>query len=87
VAAALLAEHEAPLITTSLVMPGEQMPLHDADEILERLARRIDAVIDAGGQGFDPTTVVDMTGDAPLVIRVGCGPIEGRVQIAVSDDD
>jgi tRNA threonylcarbamoyl adenosine modification protein (Sua5/YciO/YrdC/YwlC family) len=87
VTAGLLAEHDAPLITTSLVMPGEQMPLHDADEILERLTRRIDAVIDAGGQGYDPTTVVDMSGDEPLVIRVGCGPVEGRVQIAGNERD
>ncbi|MEK9720154.1 MAG: L-threonylcarbamoyladenylate synthase [Quisquiliibacterium sp.] len=80
VAAGLLQEHQAPLITTSLVMPGEQVPLHDADEILERLSQRIDAVLDAGGQGYDPTTVLDMTGDEPRVIRLGCGPIKGRVR-------
>lgn len=70
-----------PLLSTSLVMPGEQMPLHEADEILQRLARRIDAVIDAGGQGFEPTTVVDLSGPEPLVTRIGCGPIDGKVKV------
>jgi tRNA threonylcarbamoyl adenosine modification protein (Sua5/YciO/YrdC/YwlC family) len=86
VAAGLLEAHEAPLICTSLILPGEEDPLHEADEIVERLAKRIDAVIDAGGQGFAPTTVVDLTGPEPLVTRVGCGPIEGRVQIAADED-
>jgi len=84
VAAGLLEAHGAPLLGTSLVLPGDTDPLHDADEILERLARRIDAVIDAGGQGYEPTTVVDLTGDEAKVIRIGCGPVEGR--IAVSPD-
>jgi len=84
VAAGLLEAHGAPLLGTSLVLPGDTDPLHDADEILERLARRIDAVIDAGGQGYEPTTVVDLTGDEATVIRIGCGPVEGR--IAVSPD-
>jgi tRNA threonylcarbamoyl adenosine modification protein (Sua5/YciO/YrdC/YwlC family) len=84
VAAGLLEEHGAPLLGTSLVLPGETDPMNDPDEIVERLARRIDAVIDAGGQGYEPTTVVDLTGAEPVVIRIGCGPVEGR--IAVSPD-
>jgi tRNA threonylcarbamoyl adenosine modification protein (Sua5/YciO/YrdC/YwlC family) len=84
VAAGLLEEHGAPLLGTSLVLPGDTDPLHDADEIVERLARRIDAVVDAGGQGYEPTTVVDLTGAEPVVTRIGCGPVEGR--IAVSPD-
>jgi tRNA threonylcarbamoyl adenosine modification protein (Sua5/YciO/YrdC/YwlC family) len=84
VAAGLLEEHGAPLLGSSLVLPGETDPLHEADEIVERLARRIEAVIDAGGQGYVPTTVVDLTGDEPVVTRIGCGPVEGR--IAVSQD-
>ena len=86
VAAGLLEAHGAPLICTSLILPGDEDPLHEADEIVERLAKRIDAVIDAGGQGFAPTTVVDLTGPEPLVIRMGCGPIEGRVAIAADED-
>lgn len=86
VAAGLLEAHGEPLISTSLVLPGDEDPLHDADEIIERLAKRIDAVIDAGGQGFEPTTVVDLTGPEPLVTRVGCGSIEGRVEIAPDEE-
>lgn len=81
VAAGLLEAHGAPLISTSLILPGDDEPLRDADEILRRLARRIEAVIDAGGQGFEPTTVVDLTGTEPVVIRLGCGPIAGRVRV------
>jgi len=86
VAAGLLEAHGEPLISTSLVLPGEEDPLHDADEIVDRLAKRIDAVIDAGGQGFEPTTVVDLTGPEPVVTRVGCGSIEGRVEIAPDEE-
>lgn len=75
----LLEAHGEPLLCASLIMPGEEEPLHEADEILERLARRIELVLDAGGQPFDPTTVVDMTGDEPVVTRVGGGKVEGMV--------
>ena len=43
---------------------------------MARLAKRVDVVVDAGAQGFEPTTVIDMTGDAPQVTRVGRGPID-----------
>jgi tRNA threonylcarbamoyl adenosine modification protein (Sua5/YciO/YrdC/YwlC family) len=75
----LLEAHGEPLLCASLIMPGDEEPLHEADEIVERLARRIELVIDAGGQPFDPTTVVDMTGEEPVVIRVGRGSVEGMV--------
>jgi tRNA threonylcarbamoyl adenosine modification protein (Sua5/YciO/YrdC/YwlC family) len=82
VAAGLLEALGAPLLCSSLILPGDEDPLHEADEILSRLARRIDAVLDAGGQPFVPTTVVDMTGDTPLVTRLGCGRIDGRIELA-----
>lgn len=73
----LLRELDRPLLCTSLIMPGQDDPLHEADEILEVLARRIDLVIDMGGQPLAPTTVIDLTGDEPLVQRVGCGDVSG----------
>jgi tRNA threonylcarbamoyl adenosine modification protein (Sua5/YciO/YrdC/YwlC family) len=85
VAQALLEAHGAPLICSSLVMPGDDDPLHEPDEILSRLARRIDAVVDAGGQSLEPTTVVDLTGAKPLVTRLGSGPVDGRVELATED--
>lgn len=77
VASGLLEAHGAPLLVTTLALPGETDPLHEADEILERLGKRIDAVIDAGGQGYEPTTVIDLTAGEPAVIRAGCGPLRG----------
>jgi len=69
----------APVISTSLALPGDDEPLRDPDEICERLARRIDLVIDAGSQSYIPTTVVDVTGETTTVIRVAAGPIEGML--------
>lgn len=77
----LLEAHGEPLLCASLIMPDEDDPLNDADEIVERLARRVDLVLDAGGQPFDPTTVVDLTGDEPLVTRVGCGSVDGMIAL------
>lgn len=65
-----------PVLCTSLILPGETDPLHEADEIIERVGKQVDAVIDAGGQGFEPTTMVDMTGPEPVVVRVGRGSLE-----------
>ncbi|MFA7504479.1 MAG: L-threonylcarbamoyladenylate synthase [Burkholderiaceae bacterium] len=65
-----------PVLSTSLILPGETDPLHEADEIIERVGKQIDAVIDIGGQGFEPTTIVDMTGPEPAVVRAGRGSVE-----------
>jgi len=77
----LLETHGESLLCASLIMPDEDDPLHDADEIVERLSRRVDLVLDAGGQPFDPTTVVDLTGDEPLVTRVGRGRVDGMIAL------
>lgn len=71
---ALLDELNEPMLTSTLILPGEEMPLNDAEEIRERLERRIDLVIEAGACGLEMTTVVDLTGPAPLLVRAGRGP-------------
>jgi tRNA threonylcarbamoyl adenosine modification protein (Sua5/YciO/YrdC/YwlC family) len=76
IVAELLAELGAPVLSSSLILPGDDQPLSDPDEIVTRLARRIDLVIDGGHQGLEPTTVIDLTGEDPKVTRVGCGPID-----------
>jgi tRNA threonylcarbamoyl adenosine modification protein (Sua5/YciO/YrdC/YwlC family) len=76
VVAQLLGEHGEPVLCSSLVLPGDEQPLTDPDEVMSRLARRVELLIDAGSQGFEPTTVIDMTGDEPQVTRVGRGPID-----------
>jgi tRNA threonylcarbamoyl adenosine modification protein (Sua5/YciO/YrdC/YwlC family) len=73
VAQALLAELGEPLLSSTLMLPGDELPLNDPEEIRERLERRIELVIDGGPCGIVPTTVVDLTGDAPVIARVGRG--------------
>ncbi|HFQ14607.1 MAG TPA: threonylcarbamoyl-AMP synthase [Gammaproteobacteria bacterium] len=70
---ALLAELDEPLMSSTLILPGEDMPLTDAHDIRERLEHQVDLVIDGGHCGIDPTTVVDMTGDVPEIRRQGMG--------------
>lgn len=75
VALALLAELGEPLLSSSLIMPGEEMTMHDAEEIRDRLDDQVDLVIDGGMVGLEPTTVIDLTGDTPVLIRQGKGDI------------
>ena len=70
---ALLAEHGAPLLAATLVMPGEDAPLTDAQDIRERLAKQIAAVRAAGACPAQPSTVLDLSGDVPTVLRHGLG--------------
>lgn len=72
---ALLAELGEPLITSTLLLPGEAAPLDDPQEIRLRLEHEIDLVVDGGPCGIEPTTVVNMTGETPLITRVGRGSI------------
>jgi tRNA threonylcarbamoyl adenosine modification protein (Sua5/YciO/YrdC/YwlC family) len=69
----LLELHGAPLLATTLILPGDDGPLNDPEEIRERLEHQVGAVIDAGACSLEPTTVVDMTGDSPEVLRHGQG--------------
>ncbi|HHL45030.1 MAG TPA: threonylcarbamoyl-AMP synthase, partial [Gammaproteobacteria bacterium] len=75
IAQALLRELGEPLMSTTLILPGEDLPLTDPYEIREVLEHDVDLVIDGGFCGFEPTTVVDLTGDVPQVIREGAGDI------------
>ncbi|MES2918912.1 MAG: L-threonylcarbamoyladenylate synthase [Pseudomonadota bacterium] len=70
---ALLAELNEPLLTTTLQMPGDADPLNDPEEIRERLGSRLDLIIDGGYGALEPTTVVDLSGEEPVVLREGRG--------------
>ncbi len=70
---ALLALHLGPLLATTLIAPGESQPLNDAQDILLRYQHQIAAVIDAGACALEPTTIIDLTGGEPLLIRQGRG--------------
>lgn len=73
VAQALLAELGEPLLSSTLILPGEEAPLNDVEEIRLGLERQVDLVIDAGSCGIVPTTVVDLTGAEPVIRRIGKG--------------
>lgn len=75
VALALLTELGEPLLSTTLMLPGDDAPLEDAGAIRERLERDVELVLDSGPCGTAPTTVVDLTGAAPEVVREGKGPV------------
>jgi tRNA threonylcarbamoyl adenosine modification protein (Sua5/YciO/YrdC/YwlC family) len=70
---ALLDSLGEPLLSTTLALPGEELPLHDMDEIKERMATHVDCIIDSGACGIEPTTVVDLSGEWPVLIREGKG--------------
>lgn len=73
VAQALLAELEEPILSMTLSLPGDELPLNDAEDIRDRVEYCVDLIIDAGHCQLEPTTVIDLTGDAPELIRHGCG--------------
>lgn len=72
---ALLEELGEPILTTSLIMPGDDMPLSDPYDIRQMLERVVDLVIDGGYCGIEATTVVDMTGETYEITRQGVGEI------------
>ena len=73
IAQALLGELGQPLIGTTLILPDSDDPLNDPADIRDQLQKQIELVIDGGSCSLQPTTVVDLTGDAPEVIRRGRG--------------
>jgi tRNA threonylcarbamoyl adenosine modification protein (Sua5/YciO/YrdC/YwlC family) len=70
---ALLELHAGPLLATTLIPPDETEPLNDASEIRERFERQVEAVLDAGACPLEPTTVIDLSGDEPALVRQGRG--------------
>lgn len=70
---AILDELGQPLLSMTLLMPGDSEPLNEAWAIRERLERKVDLVIDAGACVAEPTTVIDLTTDSPELLRLGAG--------------
>ena len=73
IAQALLEELNEPMMTSTLILPGDTQPLTDPYDIRESLEHQLELVIDGGFCGLEATTVVDMTGDEPVIARQGCG--------------
>lgn len=75
VVSALLAELGEPLLTSTLLLPGEELPLTDPEDIRERLGKQVELVIDAGFCGPEATTVLDLTSGTPELVRAGRGDL------------
>ena len=71
----LLAELGEPIMSSTLLMPGDELPITDPQEIKQRLDRDIDLVIDGGPSGIEPSSVVDLSGEAPVIVRRGKGEV------------
>ena len=70
---ALLDELGQPLLGTTLILPGDEQALTDADTVRARLEKQIELIIDGGACSFEASTVIDLTGDAALLVRQGRG--------------
>lgn len=70
---ALLREHPEPILSTTLQLPADETPMTDGREIEARIGHALDLVLDAGNCGIEPSTIVDLSGDAARLLRVGKG--------------
>lgn len=77
IAQALLDELGQPILSSTLHLPEDDWPLTDPDDIEERVANRVDLIVDGGAGGLEPTTVLDLTQGQVEVVRIGKGPVEG----------
>jgi tRNA threonylcarbamoyl adenosine modification protein (Sua5/YciO/YrdC/YwlC family) len=76
IALALLEELGEPLLSSTLIMPGEDQPLTDVDEICEQLEKLVELVIEGGTVGLESTTVIDLTDATPVLLRRGKGKVD-----------
>ncbi|MCC6076952.1 L-threonylcarbamoyladenylate synthase [Pseudomonas sp. GCM10022188] len=76
IAQALLAELNEPLMSVSLILPGDEHPMSDPYEIRDRLEKQVDLIIDGGYGSLEASTVISLVGGEPEVLRVGCGDPE-----------
>lgn len=76
VALALLEELDEPLLSSTLMLPGDEEPLSDGEEIRERLEKQVNLILDAGSCCIGMTTVIDLTGSEPVLVRAGKGSLE-----------
>nr|WP_298719150.1 L-threonylcarbamoyladenylate synthase [uncultured Steroidobacter sp.] len=75
VATAILDELGEPIMSSTLILPGDEHPMTDPREIQERLFHFVDAVIDSGNCGLEPSSVIDLVGPAPVIVRRGKGDV------------
>lgn len=76
IALALLEELGAPIMSSTLQLPEDDVPLTEPDEIEQRLSSRVDLILDGGACGLDPTTILDLSGGQVDIVRKGKGPVD-----------
>ena len=77
IASRLLEDLGEPLMSSTLILPGDELPLGEPEAMRDRLRNDVDLIIDGGHCGHRPTTVIDLTGGSPVLLREGLGPFEG----------
>lgn len=70
---ALLEAMQEPILSSTLILPGDEFPLNDGEEIRDRLGHEVDVILDGGSCGIEMTTVVDLTAEMPSIVRQGKG--------------
>jgi tRNA threonylcarbamoyl adenosine modification protein (Sua5/YciO/YrdC/YwlC family) len=76
IALELLEDLGEPIMSVTLIMPGDEYPLTDPYDIRDMLEHHVDLIVEGGYCGLEPTTVVDLSGDAPVIVRQGMGQFE-----------
>lgn len=76
IALALLEDLGEPIMSVTLIMPGDEYPLTDPYDIRDLLEHHVDLIVEGGYCGLEPTTVVDLSGDEPVIIRQGVGSFD-----------
>ncbi|MFZ1344672.1 L-threonylcarbamoyladenylate synthase [Thiothrix eikelboomii] len=77
---AFLAELNQPLVSSTLILPNEDLPMTDPYQIRVYLEHQVDLIMDGGFCGHDPTTVIDLTGERPEILRQGKGEVDWLVE-------
>lgn len=75
IARQLVEQLEGPLMSSTLLLPGEDLPLTDPDEIADRVGKQVDVIVDGGAGGLEPTTVLDLSGGSVVIVRRGLGDL------------
>jgi tRNA threonylcarbamoyl adenosine modification protein (Sua5/YciO/YrdC/YwlC family) len=75
VAQALLETLGEPLLSTTLRLPEDELPLSDPEDFVDRIARQVDLVIESGACGIEPTSVIDLSDGLPVIVRRGLGDV------------
>ncbi|WP_455222320.1 L-threonylcarbamoyladenylate synthase [Kaarinaea lacus] len=81
IASLILETLQEPVMSSTLILPGDELPMVDPEDMFDRLKHQVDLIIDGGFCGIEPTTVVDLVEDEPVVIRQGKGDISQFIEV------